>query len=138
RPALRRSGPGGLRGVGGEARHHRGDPPGVVYVLFVCTLNKARSIAAERLYRRCPGMQVRSAGTSERAAHQVTESDLVWADRVVVFEAEHDRWIRATFTGDLPDIVDVGIPDDFAAADSALRAELIEALSPVLGPPQGA
>jgi protein-tyrosine-phosphatase len=39
-------------------------------VLFVCTLNKARSVVAERLYRGMPGMQVRSAGTSNRAAQQ--------------------------------------------------------------------
>ncbi len=107
-------------------------------VLFVCTLNKARSVAAERLYRRCPGMQVRSAGTSARAAHQVTESDLAWADRVVVFEVEQEQWIRATFTGDLPKIVDVGVPDDFTVDAQGLRAELIEVLTPVLGPSQGA
>jgi predicted protein tyrosine phosphatase len=83
-------------------------------------------------------MQVRSAGTSERAAHQVTEGDLAWADRVVVFEADQERWIRAAFTGDLPEIIDVGVPDDFAADSPAMRAELVEALSPVLGPPQEA
>ena len=75
--------------------------PGVK-VLFVCTLNKARSVVAERMYRGTLGMQVRSAGTSERAAHQVNEADLAWADRVVVFEVEQERWIRATFAGDLP------------------------------------
>ena len=51
-------------------------------VLFVCTLNKARSVAAERMYRRTPGISVRSAGISDRAAHQVVEADLAWADRV--------------------------------------------------------
>ena len=64
---------------------------GVVKVLFVCTLNKARSVAAERIYRHTPGISVRSAGISDRAAHQITEADLVWADRVVVFEPEHER-----------------------------------------------
>ncbi|MCK6491274.1 MAG: hypothetical protein L6R48_23730, partial [Planctomycetes bacterium] len=61
----------------------------------------------------------------------------VWADRVVVFEAEHDRWIRATFTGDLPEIIDAGVPDDFTVNDPALSAELIEALAPVMGKPLG-
>jgi protein-tyrosine-phosphatase len=64
-------------------------------VLFVCTLNKARSVAAERLYRRMPGLAVRSAGISERARHQVSEQDLLWADRIVVFDAGQERWIRA-------------------------------------------
>ena len=107
----------------------------VVKVLFVCTLNKARSVAAERLYRRTPGLSVRSAGISDRAAHQVTEADLVWADRVVVFEAEHERWIRATFSGDLPEILDAVVPDDFNDGDPALESELIDALTPLLGTP---
>jgi len=55
-------------------------------VFFDCTLNKARSVVAERLYRRTPGLSVRSAGTSDRSAHQLTEADLVWADKVVVFD----------------------------------------------------
>ncbi len=104
-------------------------------VLFVCTLNKARSITAERLYRRTPGLSVRSAGTSDRAAHQINEADLAWADRVVVFEVEQERWIRATFGGDLPEIVDVGVADEYNADDPALIAELTDALTPLLGPP---
>ena len=104
-------------------------------VLFVCTLNKARSATAERLYRRTPGLSVRSAGTSDRAAHQINEADLAWADRVVVFEVEQERWIRATFAGDLPEIVDVGVADEFNADDPELVAELTDALSPVLGSP---
>ncbi len=104
-------------------------------VLFVCTLNKARSITAERMYRRTPGICVRSAGISDRAAHQVVEADLAWADRVIVFAPEHERWIRNTFTGDLPEIVDVGITDDYLADDSELVAELAEVLPPVLGHP---
>jgi len=106
-----------------------------VNVLFVCTLNKARSATAERLYRRAPGLSVRSAGTSDRAAHQINEADLAWADRVVVFEVEQERWIRATFAGDLPEIVDVGVADEFNADDPELVAELTDALSPVLGSP---
>ncbi len=104
-------------------------------VLFVCKLNKARSVTAERLYRRTPGLSVRSAGTSDRAAHQINEADLAWADRVVVFEVEHERWIRATFDGDLPKIVEVGVPDEFNADDPELIAELTDALIPMLGPP---
>ena len=104
-------------------------------VIFVCTLNKARSVAAERLYRRTPGLSVRSAGTSDRAAHQVTEADLAWADKVVVFEPGHEQWIRTTFDGDLPEIVDAGVPDNRTVNDPALEAELVEALVPLLGNP---
>jgi predicted protein tyrosine phosphatase len=106
-----------------------------VNVLFVCTLNKGRSIAAERLYRRAPGLSVRSAGTSDRAAHRVDEADLAWADRVVVFEVAHERWIRDTFAGSLPEIVDVGVADGFKADDPELVRELVAVLTPVLGSP---
>ncbi len=107
------------------AKHHWGQR----------TLNKARSVAAERLYRGTPGMQVRSAGISDRAARQVSEDDLAWADRVVVFEPAHERWIRDTFNGDLPPIVDAGVPDEYAAGDPALVAALRDALADLLGPP---
>ena len=104
-------------------------------VLFVCTLNKARSVTAEHLFRRVPGLSVRSAGTSKRAAHQVDENDLAWADLVVVFEAEHERWLRDTFDGELPRIVDVGVPDEYRQDEPRLLAELVEALEPLLGRP---
>lgn len=104
-------------------------------VLFICTLNHARSVAAERLYRRTPGLSVRSGGIDVRAAHQVNEQDLEWADRIFVFEPVHEAWVRNTFTGDLPEIIDLCIPDDFTVDDPRLEAELIEALQPVLGHP---
>lgn len=104
-------------------------------VLFVCTLNRARSVAAERLYRRTPGLSVRSGGVDDRAAHQVTGQDLAWADRIFVFEPSHEAWIRNTFAGDLPEIVDLGIPDDFTDDDPQLVVELRESLELVLGEP---
>ena len=104
-------------------------------ILFVCTLNKARSITAANLYRRMPGMAVRSAGISDRAAHQIVEDDLIWADRVITFESKQEKWIRETFTGDLPEIIDDGIPDNFIANAPELINELMEVLTPILGKP---
>jgi predicted protein tyrosine phosphatase len=105
-------------------------------ILFVCTMNRARSRAAEQLYRRTPGISVRSAGISERATHQVDEADLLWADRVIVFETAHEQWIREKFSGDLPEITDLGIPDDFTNADDPeLITELRAAIEPLFGPP---
>jgi len=104
-------------------------------VLFVCTLNKARSIAAERLYRRTAGLSVRSAGISPRATHRLDEQDLHWADWIIVFESVHERWIRDTFTGDLPRISQAGVPDDFTAHDPELLALMRESLTELLGPP---
>ncbi len=106
-----------------------------VNVLFVCTRNRARSIAAERLFQRPPGLTVRSAGTSSLAARRVDAQDLAWAALLVVFELAHERWLRATFAGDLPTIIDAGIPDAFTLDDPALRAALHDSLKPLFGPP---
>lgn len=62
-------------------------------------------------------------------------ADLAWADRVIVFEVEQERWIRATFAGDLPEIVDVGVPDEYNVDDPDLVAALTDALLPILGEP---
>ena len=104
----------------------------IMRVLFVCTLNRARSVTAERLFRRQPGLQVRSAGISERATHPITSDDLIWADLVVVFESEQEKRIRQTFSGDLPTIVSAGIPDDYQVDDPELCAELQEVIPSLL------
>ena len=106
-----------------------------VNVLFVCTLNRGRSVAAERLYRRTPGMAVRSAGIDPRSVRQVSVSDVSWADQIIVFEAIHEQWIRDTFSGDLPSICNIGIPDEFTRDDPRLIAELREILPGELGEP---
>ncbi len=104
-------------------------------ILFVCTLNKARSVTAVKLYRRTPGLTVRSAGISDRAVHQLNEHDLAWAELVITFESKHEKWIRGTYMGDLPEIIHVGIPYNFTADAPELISELIEVLTPILGKP---
>lgn len=86
------------------------------------------------LYRSTPGILVRSAGIDARAAHLVDEDDLEWADLVVTFEPRHGEWIAYNFTGDLPQLLDLGIPDDFVVDDPGLIRELEVVLTPVLGP----
>lgn len=115
--------------------YRRGRHKSAMNVLFICSLNHARSIAAERLYRRTPGLGVRSAGIDPRARHRVNEKDLVWADRIFVFEPGHESWIRRSFAGNPPEIVNLGIPDDFTVDDPRLVAELRESLEPMLGKP---
>ena len=60
----------------------------------------------------------------------MAENDLVWADLVIVFEPAHEAWLRSTFTGDLPEIVDVGITNRFAAEDPELGTELRDVVGP--------
>lgn len=102
-------------------------------VLFVCTMNAARSVAAERLYRGVRGVSVRSAGTDPRARRVVTAADVDWADRVVVFEDAHRQHLLGLVPGSDGKIVDVGIPDGPSARDRALIAELREVLAEGVG-----
>ena len=87
------------------------------HALFVSTLNRARSVIAERLFHRHPGLQAASAGTSDRAVHRITADDLIWADLVIVFDAEHGHSIRQGFPGSLPTIVQAGIADEYPIDD---------------------
>lgn len=45
-------------------------------LLFVCSKNQWRSPTAEQVWRRHPGLSVRSAGTSHQARQTVSEDDV--------------------------------------------------------------
>jgi predicted protein tyrosine phosphatase len=102
----------------------------VLHVLFVCSRNQWRSPTAEAVFRREPGLSVRSAGTSARARRRVQDDDLRWADVVVCMEDKHAQRLRATFGRTLAHtpVEVLGIPDDYRAMDPAL----IEALELVV------
>ncbi|HRE79721.1 MAG TPA: protein tyrosine phosphatase [Opitutaceae bacterium] len=91
-------------------------------VLFVCAMNKQRSVTAERLYCDDARLDVRSAGVRSEAKRRVGEADLKWADVVFVMEREHKRWITTRFSGiDLPLIDVLDVPDDFGVMDPELQ-----------------
>jgi predicted protein tyrosine phosphatase len=58
-------------------------------ILFVCAMNKQRSVTAEQLYRNDARLEVRSAGVRSDANRRVSEDDLRWADIVFAMEREH-------------------------------------------------
>jgi predicted protein tyrosine phosphatase len=66
-------------------------------VLFVCGKNTVRSLTAEKLYQKTPGIQVRSAGTERSARVKVTAGDIGWADRIYAFEKSHLRDLKERF-----------------------------------------
>lgn len=107
--------------------HHRR-----LRVLFVCAMNKERSVTAERTYANDPRLEVRSAGVRADANRRVSEADLRWADVVFVMENEHRQWIRTRFEGvvDLPPIDVLDIPDEYAVMDPALQEILRLTLDP--------
>lgn len=102
-------------------------------ILFVCAMNKERSVTAERLYRDDPRLEVRSAGVRADANRRVSADDLRWADVVFAMEQEHKVWIRTHFEDSvphLPPIEVLDIPDEYACMDPQLREILRLTLDP--------
>ncbi len=95
-------------------------------LLFVCSRNQWRSPTAEQVWRKHPGLSVRSGGTSRNARHSVSEADILWADMVCVMEDKHASQLKASFRellqGKPLHVLD--IPDDYRHIDP----ELVELL----------
>lgn len=100
-------------------------------VLFVCAMNRRRSVTAERLYRNHPRLEVRSAGVRSESPRKVSGKDLAWADVVYVMENEQKVRITRQFGEmDLPPIEVLEVPDEFEAMDPALQEILKSLLDP--------
>lgn len=99
-------------------------------LLFVCGKNLRRSPTAEAMYRNDPRVAVRSVGVSEKSRRRVTESDLRWADLVLVMERKHTARLRALLPqcDALAPIVCLDVPDDF----ERMAPELVEILRPAI------
>lgn len=67
-------------------------------LLFVCSRNQWRSPTGEQVWRRQPGIQARSAGTSPNARRKICAADISWADVIFVMEKKaqepHRRRVR--------------------------------------------
>ncbi|HVU31876.1 MAG TPA: protein tyrosine phosphatase [Opitutaceae bacterium] len=102
-------------------------------VLFVCAMNRQRSVTAERLYRNDARLEVRSAGVRFGAERRVSEDDLRWADVVFVMEREHKLWITTRFEQlELPPIEVLDIPDEYVCMDPQLEEILRLTVGPEL------
>ena len=96
-------------------------------VLFVCSRNQWRSPTAEQVWRRHPLLNVRSGGTSSSARHTVSDTDIDWADVVIVMEQKHKSRLVAEFGDLLADkpVHVLDIPDEYKYMDPEL-VELLE------------
>lgn len=109
--------------------------PEKIHVLFVCSRNQWRSPTAERLWSRHPQVVARSGGTSPNARHPVSESDIRWADVIIVMEQKHKSRLMAAF----PELLEhkplhvLDIPDDYKFMDPALIEELEACVPSLLG-----
>lgn len=64
-----------------------------------------RSLTAEKLYQKTPGIQVRSAGTEPSVQVKVTVGDIGWADRIYAFEKRHLPELQERLAAKIKDAV---------------------------------
>ena len=67
-------------------------------ILFVCSANVDRSPTAERIYKDCAGLEVKSAGVGSHARQPVIQKLLEWADVILCMEKRHKQCIVEDFT----------------------------------------
>ena len=105
-------------------------------VLFVCHYNRKRSATAERVFGKDPGLEVKSAGTSEDALVRVNQRMLDWADVVFIMDEEQRRGLARMFPGHaaLGRLVCLDIQDQYEFLDPELVALLRERSAPHLRP----
>lgn len=100
-------------------------------LLFICSKNRWRSLTAECVFGNHPGVEVRSAGTNERARRTVRSSDIVWADVIYVMEEKDKKQLCQRFRTHTAgmDITVLDIPDDYRFMDPELISLLKSSLS---------
>lgn len=103
-------------------------------LLFIRSRNQWRSPTAEAIWRRRPGYEARSAGTSPNARNPIGPADIRWADIIFVMEYKHANRLRAEFARLLEHkrlhILD--IPDDYRFMDPELMEMLEDMVSAYL------
>jgi len=97
-------------------------------------MNRWRSPTAEKIYKRSPLANVRSAGTSAKAKHHVSYQDLQWADLVIAMEAKHAQRLKADFPGIArhKEMHVLEVEDNHEYMHPALVEELKAAIDPIL------
>lgn len=105
-----------------------------IRVLFVCHQNRKRSATAERIFGKDPGLDVRSAGTSQDALVQVNTRMLDWADIVFVMDEHQCAALSRAFSHHraIGRIVTLGIDDDYEFLSPELVTLLRERVAPHL------
>ena len=104
-------------------------------LLFVCSRNQWRSPTGEQVWRRHPGVNARSAGTSTGARHPVSPDDLACADVVLVMEDKHRSRLLAEYRALLlhKPLHVLDIPDEYKYMDPDLVELLGDPVADLLG-----
>ncbi len=80
----------------------------------MCGRNKWRSPTAESIYKKDNRIEVRSVGLSPKSNRKLSNSDIEWADLILVMEQGYKSHILGRFRDlDLPPIENLDIPDEF-------------------------
>lgn len=108
-----------------------------INLLFICSRNQWRSPTAEEVWRKRPGFQVRSAGTSPKAKRTVSPADIRWANIIFVMEKKHKNRLVAQFTRMLEHkaIHILEIPDEYQYMDQELIEELEDKVGAIVESP---
>lgn len=94
-------------------------------ILFVCGRNKWRSPTAVEIYKNDPRIDVRFAGVSGKSLHPISNSDIEWADVILVMETKYKARIQRLFQDfRLPPIKSLEIPDEYEYMDEELTSHL--------------
>jgi predicted protein tyrosine phosphatase len=103
-------------------------------LLFVCSRNRIRSLTAEHLFAKLPGVQVRSAGTENDARSRITSAHIGWADVIFVMEKRHRDRLHQRFARELTGkrVICLDIPDEFEYMDEELVATLRSGVAPYI------
>jgi predicted protein tyrosine phosphatase len=103
-------------------------------VSFICSRNQWRSPTAEQLWRKHPSFNVRSAGTSQSAKKTVSQSEIEWAEVILVMESKHKSRLTSEFgaalAGKTMHVLD--IPDEYQYMDPELIDELRRSVGAIL------
>lgn len=103
-------------------------------LLFICSRNQWRSPTGEEVWRKRPGFNTRSAGTSLNARKTVSAADIRWADHIFVMEKKHRSRLLAEFSQllDHKPVHILDIPDEYQYMDPELVDEIDAKVSHIL------
>ncbi|RYE52536.1 MAG: protein tyrosine phosphatase [Sphingobacteriales bacterium] len=95
-------------------------------LLFVCSRNKWRSLTAETIFKKRPGLLVKSAGTERSARIVVTAKMIIWADIIFVMERRHKEKLLHKFPQETAHatLITLDIPDTYRFMEPELIDEI--------------
>lgn len=101
--------------------------------LVVCGKNKKRSRTAEFIFKNDTRFDIRSVGVSPKSNRKITETDIIWADLILVMEKDHQQKIKKIYSHlEIPTIEVLDIPDEYEFMDEELIEILTEKINAFL------